>query len=92
MSKRLKVKFAWNHTRYVLSYLLLAFYVIIGGLFLFSQIWSDFIPVGRGIIGIVLILFGVLRFYIAHRRFSKKHVKLQTAHKTIHSSHEKTDH
>lgn len=55
----------------------MVFYLTVGFLFLFSDIWSHFLPEGRVIIGSVLILYSVLRFYIAYRRFKAKHTKIQ---------------
>jgi hypothetical protein len=76
MSFKMKFKRSWNKLRFGLSFLLLAFYLIIGGTFLFTNTWGDLIPKGRAIIGIVLILFGILRFYIAYRRYINKLVRL----------------
>jgi hypothetical protein len=56
--------------------LLLAFYLFIGGIFLFSNTWGDLIPKGRMMIGVMLILFGILRFYIAYRRYINKLARL----------------
>jgi len=41
-------------------------------MFLFTDTWIDLLPKGRSVIGIVLILFGALRFYIAYRRYINK--------------------
>jgi len=72
MTVSAKIRHVWNKLRFYLSFLLLAFYLIIGGVFLFSDVWADLLPSGRSIIGIVLILFGILRFYIAYRRYANK--------------------
>jgi len=39
--------------------------------------WIDMVPKGRDIIGGSLVAFGILRFYIAFRRFKTKREKLQ---------------
>jgi uncharacterized membrane protein YidH (DUF202 family) len=74
-----KIKHVWNKIRLYLSFLLFAFYLVIGFLLLFSDIWSNFLIKGREIIGLALVLFGVLRFYIAYRRYKNKHkhIKIQ---------------
>ncbi len=72
MSFKKKLKHNWNKTRLYFSFLLLAFYLTIAFLFLFSDIWTDFISKGRVIIGLILILFGSLRFYVAYRRYNNK--------------------
>ena len=81
MKKTGKARHFWNHLRYYLSVVLLAFYLIIGILFLFTNTWIDFLPSGRIVIGIVLILFGALRFYIAFRRFTSKKIRLNEKYK-----------
>lgn len=68
---------SWNKLRLYLSFLLLVFYLIVGFLFLFSDIWVNILPKGREIVGIILVLFAVLRFYIAYRRYKSKHIKIQ---------------
>ena len=78
MTTKIIIKHSWNKIRYYLSFVLFAFYIVVGGMFLFSDIWADLLPKGRAIIGIILILFGVLRFYIAYRRYVNKHAKIQT--------------
>lgn len=78
MSFRIKLKYSWNRLRFYLSFLLFAFYLTIGILFLFTETWIDLLPKGRAIIGIVLILFGTLRFYIAYRRYINKLMKINT--------------
>ncbi len=77
MSLKLRIRYIWNHVLFQLSFVLFAFYLTIGSLFLFSNTWIDFIPVGREIIGSTLVLFGCLRFYIAYRRYKTKHDKIQ---------------
>lgn len=79
MSFKIKLKYYWNRLRFYLSFLLLAFYLTIGILFLFTDTWKDLLPKGRGLIGIVLVLFGVLRFYIAYRRYINKLLRIKTA-------------
>lgn len=46
-------------------------------MFLFTDTWIDLLPKGRSIIGIVLILFGALRFYIAYRRYINKLMRIK---------------
>lgn len=77
MSLRLKIKHIWNSILLQLSFFLLAFYLTVGALFLFSDIWADIVPKGREIIGTSLIIFACLRFYIAYRRYKTKHEKIQ---------------
>ncbi len=78
MSFRIKLKYSWNKPRFYLSFLLFAFYLAIGIMFLFTDTWIDLMPKGRSIIGIVLILFGALRFYIAYRRYINKSIRIKT--------------
>lgn len=78
MSFRIKLKYSWNKLRFYLSFLLLGFYLTIGILFLFTDTWVDLLPKGRTIIGIALILFGALRFYIAYRRYINKLMRIKT--------------
>jgi uncharacterized membrane protein YidH (DUF202 family) len=77
MTTKILIKHSWNKIRYYLSFVLFGFYIVVGGMFLFSDIWADLLPKGRSIVGIILILFGVLRFYIAYRRYVNKHAKIQ---------------
>lgn len=79
MGFKIKLKYSWNRLRFYLSFLLLGFYLTIGILFLFTDTWIDLLPKGRGIIGIVLILFGALRFYIAYRRYINKILRIKLA-------------
>ncbi len=86
MSLRLKIKHLWNKLLLQLSLFVLAFYLTIGFLFLFSDMWIDIVPKGREIIGSSLVVFGSLRFYIAYRRYKTKHEKihaLRMAHKKL---------
>ena len=90
MSIRFRIKQIWNGLLFQLSFFLLAFYLIMGLLFLFSDIWADIVPKRRDIIGITLLVFGSLRFYVAYRRYKIKHEKLQDlkkAKKTLEESH-----
>lgn len=73
----LKIQYGWNKLRLYFSFLLLAFYLIIGGLFLFTKTWADLLPKGRFIIGIMLTLFGIFRFYIAYKRYINKNIKIE---------------
>lgn len=73
---KIKVQQLWNSFRFFFSFFLLAFYLIVGGLFLFTDLWADLLPKGRFITGLVLTLFGLLRFYIAYRRYATKRAKI----------------
>ena len=77
MGFKIKVIFFWNKLRLYLSFLLLAFYLVIACLFLFTDVWIDFLRNGRAYVGIVLLLFGAFRFYIAYRRYLNKKRKLK---------------
>jgi len=81
MNFKITIIHIWNKLRLYLSLLLFAFYLVIGILFLFSDTWVDFLPDGRGIIGTALILFGILRFFLAYRRYRNKHkhIKLKSS-------------
>lgn len=79
MGFKIKFKYSWNRLRFYLSFLLLAFYLTIGFTFLFTDTWIDLLPKGRNIVGIVLVLFGILRFYIAYRRYIKKLLRIHAA-------------
>lgn len=72
-----KIKHFWNKIRWYLSFLLFAFYLIIGFLLLFSDTWSSILIKGREIVGIALILYSILRFYIAYKRYKRKHKHLK---------------
>lgn len=74
----MSVKKAYNKIRFYLSFLLLGFYFTVGFMFLFSDVWADLFPKGRATIGLILIAFGGIRFYIAYRRYAKKHIALHT--------------
>ena len=73
----LKIQRGWNRMRFFFSFFLLVFYLLVGGIFLFTDKWADLLPKGRHITGIILTLFGVLRFYIAYRRYATKNVKIK---------------
>ena len=62
-------KTIFNNIRFYLSFLLLAFYLVVGILFLFTKTWEDLLPKSRFAIGIILMLFAALRFYVAYRRY-----------------------
>jgi hypothetical protein len=70
-----------NKIRFYSGYLLLAFYLTVGILFIFTEMWADLIPKGRALIGISLILWGVLRFYVAYRRYINKALKISQSSK-----------
>lgn len=67
----------WNKLLFYFSFLLLFFYLIVGFLFLFSDIWASILPQGREIVGVALVLFGAFRFYVAYRRYNRKKLKIQ---------------
>ncbi len=77
MSTGIKIKHKWNMLRFYLSFMLLSFYLTISFLFIFTDMWKDLIPNGRGIIGAALLLFGAFRFYIAYRRYRTKKARIQ---------------
>lgn len=86
MSAKIKMKHTWNMIRYNLSFMLLSFYLTVAFLFLFSDMWIDLIPKGRGIIGLVLLLFGMFRFYVAYRRYKSKKSRIEAirhVHKNV---------
>ncbi|MGB3948895.1 MAG: hypothetical protein WBM13_12990 [Bacteroidia bacterium] len=78
MSFWLIITSGWNKLRFYLSFLLLFFYLIVGFLFLFSDIWASILPKGREIVGLALLLFGGFRFYVAYSRYKNKKVKIQS--------------
>lgn len=78
MNKKLKIMKAWNHARFYFTFLLLAFYFTISFLFLFTNTWIGFIPKGRGLIGLFLLVFGIVRFYVAYRRYKQKQIAIQS--------------
>ena len=57
--------------------MLLSFYLTVAFLFLFTDMWIDLIPQGRGIIGLVLFLFGAFRFYVSYRRYKSKKSRIE---------------
>lgn len=67
---------SFNRLRFYSGYLLLAFYIIVGGAFIFTNVWADLLPKGRFLIGISLILWGIIRFYVAYRRYINKALRL----------------
>lgn len=78
MDFKITIKNIWNKVRLYLSVLLFLFYLVIGILFLFTDTWINFLPQGREIIGSVLIVYSVLRLYIAYRRYKRKHKHIKT--------------
>jgi len=68
--------------RFYLSFMLLSFYLTIAFLFLFSDMWKDLIPTGRGLIGLVLLAFGAFRFYVAYRRYKTKKERIKALQST----------
>lgn len=81
--KRISLQQGWNVFRFFFSFFLLAFYLVVGGLFLFTDIWADLLPKGRFITGIILTLFGLLRFYVAYRRYTIKKTKIKEKKKRL---------
>ena len=75
-------KATYNKVRLYSLYLLLGFYLVIGFLFLFTNIWGDLLPKGRFTIGIILILFGSLRFYVGYKRYQNKNIRIEAAKET----------
>lgn len=65
-----------NKTRFSFTTLVVLLYFVVGFLFLFTEVWSDLLPNARNTIGIVLVLFGALRFYIAYKRYASKNQKI----------------
>ena len=78
MGFKIKLKYYSNKLRFYLSFLLLVFYTVISYMFLFTDVWADLLPKGRNVVGIVLFLFGILRFYIAYRRYINKSIKIKS--------------
>ncbi len=74
---KINVQQGWNALRFFLSFFLLAFYLIIGALFLFTNVWADLLTKGRFITGLILTLFGILRFYVAYKRYANKKIKIK---------------
>jgi hypothetical protein len=72
----IKWLFVWNKLRFYFSFILLVFYLVVGGMFLFTDQWSDLLPKGRYITGLILTLFGILRFYVAYKRYANKRLKI----------------
>lgn len=71
------IQHGWNRLRFYFSFFLLVFYILVGGVFLFTDRWADLLPKGRYITGIILTLFGILRFYVAYKRYTTKDVKIK---------------
>jgi hypothetical protein len=78
MSTSIKIKHSINHIRFYTSIIVFAFYLVVASLFIFSNTWVDLIPKGRGMIALVLFLFGSFRFFIAFRRFNNKRLHIQS--------------
>lgn len=78
MDFKITLKNIWNKLLLYLSFLLFVFYLVIGILFLFTDTWIHFLPEGREIIGSVLIFYGILRLYLAYRRYKNKHKHIKT--------------
>ena len=77
MSVKIILKNLWNKLLLQFSLALFAFYLVIGFLFLFSDVWIEIIPDNRDVVGYILVGFGIVRFYISYSRYKKKHLKIQ---------------
>lgn len=73
----MKLKTAIIKLRFYLSFLLLGFYLTVGFILLFTDVWADLIPKGRALIGLLLILFGGIRFYVSYTLYIKKTLRLK---------------
>lgn len=76
MKSQIKKISRWNAARFYLSFFLLGFYLSIASVFLFTNYWENFLPKKRYIIGIILALYGTIRFFIAYIRYKKKKKKI----------------
>jgi TRAP-type C4-dicarboxylate transport system permease small subunit len=72
-----KLRKGWSRLRFYLSFLLLAFYISLGCMLIFTDEWSTMLPKARIWVGIILILFGCLRFYIAYRRYVNRIIRMK---------------
>lgn len=72
----MKARHLLNKIRFYSVFLLLAFYIGVGLVFIFTDIWADLLPKSRFLIGIILILWGILRFYVAYKRYLSKAMRL----------------
>jgi cytochrome c biogenesis protein CcdA len=77
MSSKNNIKGFVNNMRFYFTFLVVVLYLIVGFLFLFTDVWSDLIPKARIVIGLVLMSFGLLRFYIAYKRYNTKKEKIK---------------
>lgn len=87
----IKLQYGLNKLRLYFSYILLAFYLVIGGLFLFTKTWADLLPKSRFIIGIILTLFGIFRFYVAYRRYVNKNIRIKEKKLLIENANPKNE-
>jgi len=71
------IKKGWNAFLFSFSFPLLLFYLTMSFLFLFTDAWFDIIPQYRILIGLIILGFAVLRFYISYNRFKNKRVKIE---------------
>ena len=76
MSHKIKIKHGINIFRYSISFLFVAFYLTIAFLFLFTDAWIDLIPEKRAVIGLILLGFAALRFYVSFRRYRGKKARI----------------
>ncbi len=58
--------------RYCFNFIMIAFYLIIGGLFLFSDVLIHIFPVYREAVGLIFIIYGAFRLYLSIKRKGKK--------------------
>jgi len=77
MSSKNNIKRFVNTMRFYFTFLVVALYLVVGFLFLFTNVWADLIPKARIIIGLILMSFGMLRFYIAYKRYTTKKQKIE---------------
>ncbi len=76
MSLTNKTKEQVNNVRFYFTFTLWLLYLFFGILFLFTNVWKELIPEGRTTIGTILFLFGMLRFFVAYRRYKNKKMKI----------------
>jgi cytochrome c biogenesis protein CcdA len=78
----------FNKLRFYTGFLLLAFYLTVGFIFLFTDVWGDLVPKGRALIGLLLILFGTIRFYVGYLRYNQRSMNIQEKTKDQHNAEE----
>lgn len=77
MGFKIKLRKGWSRLRFYLSFLLLAFYITLGCFLIFTDEWHSMLPKGRLWVGIALIIFGCLRFYVAYRRYVNRIIRIK---------------